>query len=150
MMFEIIFYVFSSVLAYLDYKKFIVPNDILLTLLMMLIVFGLFEDRLNINSFGISFLLLVFFSVLMLLNRKMILGGGDIKYMMVIAIFIEPILFPFFLIITGIVQSSFLIFIQNIQKRKIAPMVPAMLISVILSTWFYNSTYFPFSNVLGS
>ncbi len=127
-MFEIIFYVFSILLAYLDYKKFIVPNNILLTLFIMLIIFGLFEDRLNINSFFISFALLILFSALMVLNQKMILGGGDIKYIMVVAIFLEPILFPFFLIITGIVQTIFLIYAQIVQKKQKAAMVPAMLL----------------------
>jgi len=142
-MFEIVFYVFSFLLAYLDFKKYIVPNDILLTLLCMLLVFGLLENRLDINSFFIAGALLIFFSGLMLIKQKMILGGGDIKYIMVIAIFLEPILFPFFLIITGIVQSFFLVFIQLILKKEKTPMVPAMLISVMLSQWFYATSYFP-------
>jgi len=142
-MYEIIFYVFSFLLAYLDFKKYIVPNSILLTLFCMLIIFGLLENRLNINSFFIAFALLVFFSGLMLINRKMILGGGDIKYIMVVAIFLEPILFPFFLIITGVVQSLFLIFIQFICKKEKTAMVPAMLLSVLLSQWLYTSSYFP-------
>ncbi len=147
-MFEIIFYVFSALLAYLDYKKFIVPNNILLTLLLMLIVFGIFENRLDINSFLISFALLVFFSALILIKPKMVLGGGDIKYIMIVAIFLEPILFPFFLIITGIVQTIFLIHAQMIQKKRYAAMVPAMLVSVIISSWLFNSSYFPFADVI--
>jgi len=150
MMFEIIFYVFSFVLAFLDFKKYIVPNNILLTLICMLVIFGIFENRLHVNSFIISFFILLFFSGLILINRKMILGGGDIKYMMVIAVFIEPILFPFFLIITGLVQSVFLIFAQVIQKKQYAAMVPAMLISVIISSWLYDSSYFPFASMIGN
>ena len=144
-MFDIIFYVFSSLLAYLDYKKFIVPNVIVLTLFVMLIIFGLFESRLNIYSIFISLAILLFFSGIILINRKMVLGGGDIKYMMIIAIFLEPILFPFFLVITGIVQSFFLIFAQAVRKKSKAAMVPAMLISVIISqqlqylpSWFFG------------
>ena len=143
-MFEIIFYVFSLVLAYLDYKKYIVPNNILITMFAMLIIFGLLEDRLNLYSFFISFALLLFFSGLILINRKMVLGGGDIKYIMVVAIFLEPILFPFFLIITGIVQSFFLIFMKLVKNKQIAAMVPAMLISVVISVWLYQSPLFPF------
>jgi len=63
---------------------------------------------------------------------------------MVVAIFLEPILFPFFLIITGVVQSVFLMYAQIIQKKQKAAMVPAMLISVIISTLLYHSPYFPF------
>jgi len=142
-MFEIIFYVFSLLLAYLDFKKYIVPNNILLTLICMLLIFGLLENRLDINSFFIAGALLIFFSGLMLINQKMILGGGDIKYIMVVAIFLEPILFPFFLIITGIVQSFFLVFTQFIQKKEKTAMVPAMLLSVLMSQWLYTTSYFP-------
>ena len=142
-MYEIIFYVFSFLLAYLDFKKYIVPNSILLTLLIMLIIFGLLESRLNINSFFIAFALLSFFSALILINKKMILGGGDIKYIMLVSIFLEPILFPFFLIITGVVQSLFLIFTQLICKKEKTAMVPAMLVSVLMSQWLYTSNYFP-------
>ncbi|NQY93390.1 MAG: prepilin peptidase [Campylobacteraceae bacterium] len=142
-MYEIIFYVFSFLLAYLDFKKYIVPNSILLTLLIMLIIFGLLESRLNINSFFIAFALFSFFSALILINKKMILGGGDIKYIMLVSIFLEPILFPFFLIITGVVQSLFLIFTQLICKKEKTAMVPAMLVSVLMSQWLYTSNYFP-------
>jgi Flp pilus assembly protein protease CpaA len=113
----------------------------------MLIVFGLFENRLNINSFFVSIAILLFFCALILIKPKMVLGGGDIKYIMIVAIFIEPILFPFFLIITGVVQTVFLVHTQMIQKRRKTAMVPAMLISVILSTWLYHSPYFLFVDV---
>jgi len=149
-MFEVIFYLFSSLLAYLDYKKFIVPNKILGMLLIMLIISGLFENRLNVNSFFISFSLLVFFSILILVKPKMILGGGDIKYMMIVAIYLQPILFPFFMIITGIVQSLFLIYAKFVQKKRKVAMVPAMLLSVVISSLFYNSSFFPFDKMMFS
>ena len=63
----------------------------------------------------------------------MILGGGDIKYMMVAGFYLEPLLFPFFLLISGIVQMLFLIFFQKFKKRRTAPMVPAMLIAAAVS-----------------
>ena len=147
-MFEIVFYVFSSLLAYLDYKRFIVPNIILLTLLLMLVVFGFIENRLNIYSILISLSILLFFSCIILINRKMVLGGGDIKYMMIIAIFLEPMLFPFFLVITGIVQSLFLVFAQVVQKKQKSAMVPAMFIAVIVSIQLQHSSLLPFGGML--
>ena len=143
-MFEIIFYVFSFILAYLDFKKFIVPNNILLTLVVMLIIFGVFENRLNMNAFLIATALVLFFSSLIIVNKNMVLGGGDMKYMLVVAIFLEPFVFPFFLIITGVMQTIFLTFAQVVQKKQKAAMVPAMLISVILSNFLYSSSFFPF------
>ncbi|PHS57989.1 MAG: hypothetical protein COB17_04635 [Sulfurimonas sp.] len=148
-MFEIIFYLFSSILAYLDYKKFIVPNKILFIFLIMLLISGLLENKLNIISFYISFALLIFFSTLLILKPKLILGGGDIKYMMIVSIFLQPILFPFFMIITGLMQSLYLIYVQIVQKKRKAAMLPAMFISVLISNLFYHSSFFPFQKIIG-
>ncbi len=62
----------------------------------------------------------------------MILGGGDIKYMLVITLYLQPISIPIFLIVTGIVQGLFLIYYQKVKKRRVAPMAPAIFLSVIL------------------
>lgn len=121
------------ILAYYDCTKFKVPNKILGALFVSLLIFGYVEDKLDIYSFAISFFVLLFFVVLMIIKPKMILGGGDIKYMMVIAIFLEPILFPLFILVTGIVQSLFLIYKQLYKKRRVAPMVPAMVLSVAIT-----------------
>ena len=129
-MFGLVFYIFSFLLSYLDCRKFIVPNVILATCFLLLMFFGYFEHQLNIYSFGISILVLLFFIVLMLLKPNMILGGGDIKYMMLVAVYLNPLLFPLFLLTTGIVQTVFLIYKQYYKKRRVAPMVPAMFISV--------------------
>lgn len=147
-MFEIVFYVFSALLSYLDYRRYIVPNVILLTLLLMLVVFGFIENRLNIYSIAISLSILLFFSGIILINRKMVLGGGDIKYMMIIAIFLDPMLFPFFLVITGILQSAFLVFAQVVQKKQKSAMVPAMFIAVIISIQLQHSSLLPFGGML--
>lgn len=147
-MFEIVFYVFSALLSYLDCRRYIVPNVILLTLLLMLVVFGFIENRLNIYSIAISLSILLFFSGIILINRKMVLGGGDIKYMMIIAIFLDPMLFPFFLVITGILQSAFLVFAQVVQKKQKSAMVPAMFIAVIISIQLQHSSLLPFGGML--
>jgi Flp pilus assembly protein protease CpaA len=101
-----------------------------MVLLFSLFFFGYFEEKLHLYSFAISFFVLLLFVLLMVLKPKMILGGGDIKYMMVVAIYLEPILFPMFLLITGIIQTLFLLYKQLYKKRRVAPMVPAMFLSV--------------------
>ena len=131
-MFYFTFYLFSFLLSYYDCRRFIVPNIILSTCFLLLIFFGYFEQQLNIYSFGISILVLLFFIALMLLKPTMILGGGDIKYMMLVAIYLNPMLFPLFLLTTGIVQTIFLVYKQYYKRRRIAPMVPAMFISVVI------------------
>ena len=136
-MFILTFYLFGFLLSYLDCTKFIVPNVILATCLVLLLFFGYFEQQLNIYSFILSILVLLFFIVLMILKPSMILGGGDIKYMMLVAIYIEPVLFALFILTTGIIQTIFLIYKQYYRKRRVAPMVPAMFISVFITEMLY-------------
>jgi Flp pilus assembly protein protease CpaA len=131
-MFSISFYIFSLFLSYTDFKKFLVPNDLVLTMTLMLLVFGFLDSKIYISSIVLSLGVLIFFSALMLINRNMILGGGDIKYMMLIALFLPLKSFALFLLITGVLQTLALLYIQKIRKRKIAPMVPMMFLAVIL------------------
>lgn len=131
-MFFIVFYIFSSFLSFLDYKKFLIPNNILLAMTLMLLVFGFLESKIYISSIVLSLIVLLFFIVILLLNRTQILGGGDIKYMMVIALYLGVKPFSVFLIITGLFQTSILIYKQLFKKRRVAPMAPAMFASVIV------------------
>lgn len=131
-MFTIIFYIFSAFLSYTDFKKFLVPNNILITMSAMLLIFGTLESKIYISSIVLSLMVLFFFIIIMLLNRQMILGGGDIKYMMVIALFLGVKPFAVFLIVTGVLQTIVLLFMQKIKGRRVAAMVPVMFISVII------------------
>lgn len=144
MLFHLSFYIFSFLLSYTDCTRYKIPNITLSTLLIFLIIFGYLENQLNLYSFIISTLILIFFVIILLVMPKSILGGGDIKYMMVIAIYIEPLLFPLFLLFTGLIQMLFLIFFQKIKKRRVAPMAPAMFISVILTKLFFILGFYSF------
>lgn len=143
MIVTISFYIFSTILALLDCKRYFVPNNILVTLLLFILIFGYFEEHLNIISFIISLSVLLFFVIILLINRKIILGGGDIKYMMVVALYINPLVFPLFILLTGIVQTLFLLFYQKLKGRRVAPMVPAMLIATALSELLYIWGVYP-------
>jgi len=142
-MFVFTFYLFSFLLSYYDCKKFIVPNVILSTCFLLLIFFGYFEHQLNIYSFVVSILVLLFFIILMLLKPTMILGGGDVKYMMLVAIYLNPLLFPMFLLITGLVQTIFLVYKQYYKKRRVAAMVPAMFSSVVIVELLFSLGIYP-------
>ena len=83
-----------------------------------LIVFGIFEDRVTLLSFVMPTLVLLFFIVLLLINKNASVGGGDIKYYMVIALYLTPFLFAIFLIVSGVMQTVALIFRQYFQKRR--------------------------------
>ncbi len=132
-MFLITFYIFSLLLSYTDCRRFIVPNIILISMIVMLFYVGWIEDKIYLSSFIVPIVVLVLFIILLLLNPKMILGGGDIKYMMVIAFYLPFTIFPLFMIVTGIIQSLALLYTQNIRKRRIVPMVPLMFFSVTIS-----------------
>jgi len=98
----------------------------------MLLIFGLFEKKIYVSSIVLVLGVLLFFIAVMLINRQLILGGGDIKYMMVVALYLGISSFALFLVITGILQTLALLYVQKIRKRKIAPMVPMMFLSTII------------------
>ena len=142
-MFSITFYIFSLLLSYTDCKSFLVPNIVLFTMFLMMFFFGIIEDKIYISSFLVPLLILGFFVVLLLLNPKMILGGGDIKYMMVIGFYLPWLVFPLFLIVTGILQSAALLYTQNIKKRRVVSMVPLMFLSVVLTQFIVYLGFYP-------
>jgi leader peptidase (prepilin peptidase) / N-methyltransferase len=131
-MFGISFYIFSLFLSYTDFKKFLVPNDLIISMSVMLIIFGLIESKIYVSSIILVSLVLLFFIVIMLINKQMILGGGDIKYMMIVALYMGVKPFAIFLIVTGILQTITLLYTQKIKKRKIAPMIPPIFLSVVI------------------
>lgn len=130
-MFSISFYIFSILVSYTDCTRYRIPNITLTALLSFLLIFGIFEDKLHYMSFIIVVIIFVLI-ILIIVKTKIIIGGGDIKYLMLIVIYLDPIQLPLFMIVTGLVQTSFLIYYQQIRKRRFAPMAPAIFLSVIV------------------
>lgn len=143
-MFTISFYIFSFFLSYTDLKKFVVPNNIVIAMTIMMIIFGYIESKIYISSIFLSLGVLLFFVLIILLKRDMILGGGDIKYMMLIALYLDVHSFALFLVFTGILQTLSLLYVQKIKKHKIAPMVPFMFLSVVIVDTLVLSKLYPF------
>jgi leader peptidase (prepilin peptidase) / N-methyltransferase len=110
----------------------------------MLLVFGLIGSKLYISSIILSFAVLLFFICIILINRQLILGGGDIKYMMIVALYLGVQSFALFLVITGLLQTFALIYVQYIKKRKVAPMVPIMFLSTIIVEILVFNGFYPF------
>jgi len=133
MMFFLTFYLFSLLLSYTDCKKFTVPNGLLALMASLLLIFGLIEEKITISSLIIPLVVLALFIGILFTFPKTILGGGDIKYMMIVGFFLPPLLFPIFLIVTGILQSIALLLQQKLRKRRIVAMVPLMFGSVIIT-----------------
>lgn len=135
-LFTLFFYIFSFFLSFFDIKKRLVPNDLIYPLFIILLLFGFIENKINVYSIIILLLILLIFIILISIMPTIILGGGDIKYMMLVALFIPPLLFPLFLLITGIIQTFLLLYFQKIKKRRTAPMVPSMFLTVIFIQLF--------------
>lgn len=133
MLFASSFYIFSLFISYIDCTRYRIPNNLLISLLIFLITFGFLEDKISYYSFAVSLLILVFFVIILVVMPRMILGGGDIKYMMVIAIYLPPLEFPLFLLFCGLFQMIFLIYRQKIKKRRVTPMAPTMLMAVLVA-----------------
>ncbi len=144
MLFSISFYIFSFFLSYIDCKRYRIPNITLGTLLIFLLIFGYIENQFNIYSFIVPLLILLFFVIILLIMPTMILGGGDIKYIVVVALYLQPLLFPLFLLITGLMQMIFLIYLQKIKKRKVAPMAPAIFSAVIFTELLFKLGFYTF------
>ena len=142
-MFVTLFYIFSLLLSYTDCTKFKVSNILLLRMSLLLLLIGLIEEKIYMNSFLMPIIILLFFILLLIVKPTMILGGGDIKYMMVVAFFLPYLLFPLFLIITGTLQSLSLLYTQQIKRRRVVAMVPIMFISVILTQLIALFGYYP-------
>ena len=147
-MFSIVFYIFSVLLSYTDCTRFRVPNVLLGTMSLMLLYFGLIEDKIYLSSFIVSFLVLLFFIAVLLLFPKMILGGGDIKYMMVVGLFLPYLVFPLFLLVTGVLQTLALIYKQFYKKRRVVAMVPVMFASVVLTQLIVYLGFYPLAKYL--
>ena len=143
MLFTLTFFFHSIILVYFDCKRRLVPNEIVVSLFFTLSVFGIVENRISIYSFVVCLLILFFFVIILLVSKNMILGGGDIKYMMAVGLFLEPLQFPLFLLISGILQTLFLLYFQKFRKRRVAPMVPAMFIAVIMTLLAYELEVYP-------
>ena len=143
-MFTISFYIFSILLSYTDFKKFVVPNNIVIAMTVMMLIFGYLESKIYISSIILPLAVLLFFILIILLKRDMILGGGDIKYMMIIALYLDIHSFALFLVFTGVFQTFSLLYVQKIKKHKIAPMVPFMFLSVVIVDILVVSRVYPF------
>lgn len=127
------FYIFSLLLSYTDCKRFIVPNIIIGTMFLMVLFFGIIEQKIYLSNLIVALLVLLLFMGLFLYNRNITVGGGDIKYLLVTAFYLKFTLFPVFLIITGLLQTAAILYTQNVRKRRFVPMLPIMFSSVIIT-----------------
>lgn len=126
------FYIVSLFLVYFDCTRYTVPNELIALLAVMVVLFGLLEGSATWMYLILPLFLIVFFYVVSLLGLGFV-GSGDIKYLILISMYINhPLKFAWYLIISGILQLLFLLFYQKVKKRRFVPMVPAMFVAVVL------------------
>ncbi len=143
-MFTISFYIFSSFLSYSDCKKFLVPNTTLIAMAILMLIFGIYESKIDLGSIVLVLAVLLFFVIILFLKPTMILGGGDIKYMMVVVLYLGVQPFALFLVVTGLLQTFVLLYKQKIKRRRVAPMVPVMFVSTIIVDILVIQEIYPF------
>ncbi len=136
------FYIVSAFLVYFDCKRYTVPNELVSVLFMFVVVFGLIDSSLTWYSLILPVLLVVIFWLVSMTGLGYV-GGGDIKYLLVTAIYLEPLVFALFLVLSGVLQLLFLVFYKRIKKRRFAPMIPAMVLAVALSEIAYKIGVYP-------
>lgn len=137
-MFGLSFYVFSLFLSYSDYKRYLVPNNMLLALFVFMLSYGFLENQLNIYSTITPLFVLFALILLIVVFPKMKFGGGDIKYMVLVALFLEPLQFAYFLIITGVLQFFTMVYVQLLKKEVKTAMVPVMFMSVFITQLMFS------------
>ena len=148
MLFSVVFYIFSVLLSYTDCTRFKVPNVIVGTMSVMLLFFGIIEDKIYLSSFIVPLIILSFFIAILLLMPKMILGGGDIKYMMIVGFYLPYLVFPLFLLISGVLQTITLLYAQKVRKRRVVAMVPVMFASVVIAQILVYFDLYPLAKYL--
>jgi Flp pilus assembly protein protease CpaA len=132
-----LFYFFSLILSYNDCTKYKVPNNIVIIFISSLLLLKIIAFKLTFSLFILPFIILILFILILLIFPKYILGGGDIKYFIIISFYLnDPLIFSYFLIISGILQSFWIFYRQKYKKRRVAPMIPILLFSVFLIDLF--------------
>jgi Flp pilus assembly protein protease CpaA len=102
------------------------------TMLVLLLFFGIAEERISYLSFFWPVALFVFLAFIYMLNQALYMAGGDVKYLMLSGLYLDFNLFPYFLLLCAVLQFVVLIYIQKIKKRRYVAMVPVMFSSAII------------------
>lgn len=128
--------------ALIDAKKQIIPNLIVLVLLVVVILFDLYQVVLNIDNamvFSLSFLLggciaFIIFFISMLISRGGI-GAGDVKLLTVIglSVGIATILdILFYILLSCFIFSIVMLILRKVKLKDSIPMAPFIYIGLVI------------------
>ena len=129
-----VFLVFLAVIAFIDYKKHIIPDSLLLSTIIFRILYVIFlKSYMNIlYSISNGLLVMVPFLLLTLYIEKKTgkfqTGGGDIKLMGCMGFYLDPMRVLIIMFIASIMQLSAL----KYTGRQVLPLAPAVFIATII------------------
>lgn len=121
------FIIIASIISYIDSKKRIIPDKIIIPAFIGLLILKYFYATLSFNDAIAVILILFIFLIPIILN--MAFGGGDLRFGAFCALFVGLGSIGYFILLSGTVH----LLILSILKKKSYAFAPAMSIAAILS-----------------
>jgi len=121
------FIIIASVISYIDSKKRIIPDKVIIPAFIGLVFLKYLEHSLSVNDVIAIGLVLVIFLIPIILN--MAFGGGDLRFGAFCALFVGLEQVGYFILLAGMIH----LIILAVVKKKSYGFAPAMSIGAILS-----------------
>ncbi|QOP44340.1 prepilin peptidase [Sulfurimonas sediminis] len=121
------FIIIASVLSYIDSKKRVIPDRIILPAFAVLVILKWWDADLSVYDLYAVLIVLVIFIIPVILN--MAFGGGDLRFGAFCALFVGLPQVGYFIIFSGLIH----LVILAALKKKSYGFAPAMSIAAILS-----------------
>ncbi len=121
------FIIIAFIISYIDSKKRIIPDKIIIPAFIGLLILKYFYMTLSLYDAIAVVLVLFIFLIPIILN--MAFGGGDLRFGAFCALFVGLGSIGYFILLSGIIH----LLILSILKKKSYAFAPAMSIATILS-----------------
>lgn len=122
----LIFFIFIAIIiSYIDIKKGVIPDKIILPAIALLLVIKFLSDTLTLSDFVGAGIVLGIFLLPILFNMNF--GGGDLRFGFFCALFLGLPLIGWFVLLSGVLHLSALL----ILKRESFGFAPAMSLAAL-------------------
>ncbi len=121
------FIIIAFIISYIDSKKRIIPDKIIIPAFVGLLILKWLDASLSLNDAIAVVLILVIFLIPIIFN--MAFGGGDLRFGAFCALFVGLGSIGYFIMLSGIIH----LLILGIFKKKSYGFAPAMSAAAILS-----------------
>lgn len=124
----LIFFIFISlIISYIDIKKSIIPDTIILPSIVLLLCIKWYTSTLLFSDLFAMIIIFVVFMVPIIVN--MTFGGGDLRFGVFCALFVGLESVGYFVLFAGVIHLLILFLLQ----KKSFGFAPAMSISALLA-----------------